>query len=70
MTAGNIVGCTAKGSSGISAEGGGVYVAKNGTFTMTGGSIADCTAVNGSALYLKKKHDECQWRHGGRHRRA
>ncbi len=50
MTAGNIVGCTAKGSSGISAEGGGVYVAKNGTFTMTGGSITGCTAAAPTTL--------------------
>ena len=50
MTAGNIVGCTAKGSSGISAFGGGVYVAKNGTFTMTGGSITGCTATAPATL--------------------
>ena len=36
--------------------GGAVYVAGrsgDGIFTMTGGSIADCTDTNGSALYLK-----------------
>lgn len=50
MNSGSITNCVVTSPAG---DGGAVYVSTDGTFTMTGGSIADCTAVNGSALYLK-----------------
>ena len=50
MNSGSITNCVVTSPAG---DGGAVYVSTDSTFTMTGGSIADCTAVNGSALYLK-----------------
>lgn len=50
MNSGSITNCVVTSPAG---DGGAVYISNDSTFTMTGGSIADCTAVNGSALYLK-----------------
>lgn len=50
MNSGSITNCVVTSPVG---DGGAVYISNDSTFTMTGGSIADCTAVNGSALYLK-----------------
>lgn len=50
MNSGSITNCVVTRPAG---DGGAVYISNDSTFTMTGGSIADCTAVNGSALYLK-----------------
>ncbi len=36
-------------------DGGAVCVYEKGTFTMTGGSVSECTAPNGSALYLRDR---------------
>ena len=46
MKSGAIIGCTAN------ENGGGVAI--GGTFTMTNGSISDCTAVNGEAICLSR----------------
>ena len=50
MNSGSITNCVVTSPAG---DGGAVYISNDSTFTLTGGSIADCTAVNGSALYLK-----------------
>lgn len=50
MNSGSITNCVVTSPAG---DGGAVYISNDSTFTMTGGSIADCTAVNGSALCLK-----------------
>lgn len=50
MNSGSITNCVVTSPAG---DGGAVYISNDSTFTMTGGSIANCTAVNGSALYLK-----------------
>ena len=50
MNSGSITNCVV---TSLAGDGGAVYISNDSTFTMTGGSIADCTAVNGSALYLK-----------------
>lgn len=65
VTGGVITGGTGS-HSGIDAYGGGVYVAKDGEFTMTGGSITGCAAVGASFSFGGGIHNEGTTRLSGR----